>query len=339
MRKFLFAIAILVGILFVIANFTQVEEVAATLERSDWRFLLVALAIQAVWILNNAAMYRSIYRALGVEESLTSLFMLASASLFVNVITPSGMVGAVTLFIDKARRENYSVARATMAGLLFVLFDYLGLICVLVLGLVVLFRRNNLDTPEIVASLILVVIAITLGSLFVVGMRSVDRLGNVLAWCARQLNRILHPFIGRDYISEQRGHAFAHEAAEGFNELRQNRQGLILPFAYSLSSKALLVVVLFLVFVAFRTPYTPGTLLAGFTIGYLFMIVSPTPAGIGVVEGVLTLGLRSLNVPLGSATVIALAYRGVTFWVPFLWGIVAMRWLGWKSSAEKTRAA
>jgi uncharacterized protein (TIRG00374 family) len=335
MRKFLFAMAILVGILFVISNFTRVEEVAATIERSDWRFLLIGLAVQAVWILNNAAMYREIYRALGVEEKISTLFMLASASIFVNVITPSGMVGAVTLFIDQARRERYSVARATMAGLLFVLFDYLGLICVLAFGLIVLFRRNNLDTAEIVASLILVAIALALSALFIIGMRSVDQLGKVLAWGARQINKLLRPFIRREYVSEQRGYDFARDAAEGFLELRHNRQGLLRPFALSLSSKALLVVVLFLVFVAFRTPYTPGTLLAGFTIGYLFMIVSPTPAGIGVVEGVLTLGLRSLNVPLSDATVIALAYRGLTFWLPFLWGILAMRWLSTQTHASE----
>ncbi len=338
MRKFLFALAILIGILFVISNFTRVEEVAATIERSDWRFLLIAIVVQAFWILNNAAMYREIYRALGVEEKIGTMFMLASASIFVNVITPSGMMGAVTLFIDQARRERYSVARATMTGLLFVLFDYLGLICVLSLGLVVLIRRNNLDPPEIIASLILVSIAIGLAALFVIGMRSIDQLGRVLAWGARQLNRILRPFLRREYVPEQRGHEFAREAAEGFKELQHNRQGLLRPFALSLSGKALLVVVLFLVFVAFRTPYTPGTLLAGFTIGYLFLIVSPTPAGIGIVEGALTLGLRSLNVPLGDATVIALAYRGLTFWLPFLWGIMAMRWLSAQPTARKAES-
>ena len=42
-------------------------------------------------------------------------------------------------------------------------------------------------------------------------------------------------------------------------------------------------------------------------------------------EGVLTVTLRSLNVPLGSAAVITLAYRGFTFWLPLLFGIVAFR--------------
>jgi uncharacterized membrane protein YbhN (UPF0104 family) len=68
----------------------------------------------------------------------------------------------------------------------------------------------------------------------------------------------------------------------------------------------------------------------------MFMIVSPTPAGIGVVEGALTLGLHSLNVSLGNAALVALAYRGITFWIPLLFGMLSLRWLG---RAEKIQVS
>jgi uncharacterized protein (TIRG00374 family) len=68
-------------------------------------------------------------------------------------------------------------------------------------------------------------------------------------------------------------------------------------------------------------------LIAAFSIGYLFLIVSPTPAGIGTVEGALTLALSTMYIPMGSAVVIALAYRGITFWVPLAFGGIALRML------------
>ena len=68
-----------------------------------------------------------------------------------------------------------------------------------------------------------------------------------------------------------------------------------------------------------------GTLVAGFCIAYLFTIVSPTPSGIGVVEGALAIGLSSMGVPLSAATVVTVAYRGLTFWLPFLYGFVGIR--------------
>ena len=65
--------------------------------------------------------------------------------------------------------------------------------------------------------------------------------------------------------------------------------------------------------------------MGGFAIGYLFLIVSPTPSGLGVVEGVMTVVLSTLRVPLGAAALITLTYRAVTFWFPLAVGGVAFR--------------
>jgi uncharacterized protein (TIRG00374 family) len=78
-------------------------------------------------------------------------------------------------------------------------------------------------------------------------------------------------------------------------------------------------------FLSFDVPFSAGTIVGGFAIGYLFLIVSPTPSGIGVVEGVMTLALRTLRVELSDAVLITLAYRGVTFWLPMAVGAFAFR--------------
>jgi uncharacterized protein (TIRG00374 family) len=262
-----------------------------------------------------------------MDEQIERLYLMVAAAYSVNVVAPSGGMGGLAIFISEARRQEYSAARVTAAGVLVVLFDYVGFICVLALGLIVLFRRNNLNITELVASAVLVSVALVLAILLYLGMRSADAMGQALAWMARKVNGFLRPFIHREYLSEDRAHEFAHEAADSLSLVRQKPENLLLPAALSLSSKALLISILFLVFLAFKVPFSVGTLIAGFSIGYLFYIVSPTPAGIGVVEGALTLGLRSLNVPLGEATVVALAYRGITFWIPLLFGMLAFRLL------------
>jgi uncharacterized protein (TIRG00374 family) len=61
--------------------------------------------------------------------------------------------------------------------------------------------------------------------------------------------------------------------------------------------------------------------------GYLFLIISPTPSGIGIVEGVMTLALRSLGIALEDAAILSLVYRGFTFWVPFFFGMATFRQL------------
>jgi uncharacterized protein (TIRG00374 family) len=115
--------------------------------------------------------------------------------------------------------------------------------------------------------------------------------------------------------------------AEDLKALPERSQSLVIPLLYSLAGKALLMCVLSSLFLAFQVPFTAGTIIGGFAIAYLFIIVTPTPAGVGIIEGVMPLALSSLRVPWSEAIVITLAYRGITFWMPLGFGAVAFRML------------
>jgi uncharacterized protein (TIRG00374 family) len=86
-----------------------------------------------------------------------------------------------------------------------------------------------------------------------------------------------------------------------------------------------LICVMAFTFLALGTPFSVGTLVGGFSIGYLFLIVSPTPSGLGVVEGILPVALNTLRVKWEAAVLITLVYRAVTFWFPLAVGAVAFR--------------
>jgi uncharacterized protein (TIRG00374 family) len=180
-------------------------------------------------------------------------------------------------------------------------------------------------------------IAALIGTLLYLGMRSASLLGTALARLGRIVNAILRPFLRRDYIDTSKAHTFANEIAAGLKLAKAKPRGWLLPGALALSNKALLILILFLVFLAFKQPYTPSILVAGFSIGFLFLIVSPTPSGVGFVEPAMALALNSLNIPLGTAAVISLAFRGITFWAPLLVGMIAFRWAS--RQPEQTRSA
>ncbi|MFZ0533325.1 MAG: lysylphosphatidylglycerol synthase transmembrane domain-containing protein [Anaerolineales bacterium] len=325
MRKFIIAIVLFLGFIFVVAKLTEIQTIAETLKRGNWWFLGLALILELVWVINCGASFRSIYRAMGVEEQIGTLSLIVSAANFVNVIAPSAGVGGLAIFMSEARRRNYSPARAAVAGVLFLLFDYLGLIGILLVGLIILIRRNDLTLVVIVASAALVGLAMLFAFLLNLGMQSAEALGNALAKIAHFINRILRPFIHREYLSEVRAHEFAHDAAEGLIKMRSEPQTMIMPLVLALTNKTFLIIILTLVFLAFKIPLSIGTIIACFSIGYLFVIISPTPAGIGVVEGALTLALTSMYISLEDAAVITLSYRGITFWIPLLFGMISLR--------------
>jgi uncharacterized protein (TIRG00374 family) len=102
---------------------------------------------------------------------------------------------------------------------------------------------------------------------------------------------------------------------------------VIMPLILALTNKIWLLLIFTLVFLAFHVPLSPGTIVACFSIGYLFVIISPTPSGLGFVEGALTLAMTSMYISLEDAALITLSYRGITFWIPMLYGMVSLRML------------
>ena len=170
--------------------------------------------------------------------------------------------------------------------------------------------------------MILLVVAVAIGMILYLAYRSPTALGRKLASAARLINSLVRPFVHREYVSE-----FAADVSQGLGSLPERPRSLIRPILLSLASKGLLMSVLMCCFLAFDVPFSAGTIVGGFAITYLFMIVSPTPAGVGVVEGVMAVALRTLGVDFSQAVIITLAFRGLTFWVPLAVGAVAFRLL------------
>lgn len=326
MRNILLAIVIIVGLVFLAQQVERFESLVDVLRRGNPFWIGLAFVVQWAWLVNTAAQYRAAYRALDLHVSHRSLLPLVLASNFVNTVAPSGGMSGMAVFIDDARKRGLPTMRVTLAGVLFVLFEYTSFSVVLALGLIVLMRRNDLDSTEVIPSVILFAAAIALTAVVVLGMYSAQALERFLISAARLVNRLLRPFIHRDYLSEPFAHEFATEAAIGFSLLKAKpKDAWLMPFALALSGKSLLVSLLFLLFLAFEQPFSVGTITAGYSMAFLFTIVSPTPMGIGFVESAMTLTLRTLRVPLAAATVIALTYRGMTLWLPLLYGFIALQ--------------
>jgi uncharacterized protein (TIRG00374 family) len=328
MRKLLVAIVLLLAIFFVVTRLADIEQVVRTFQRGDPRWLALAVVVHLAALATLGLFLRAIYRVLGMEESAWRLMLVNVASSFVTVVTSTGGWGGVAVFAADARRRGLSTGRVAVAAAMYYLVDFLSALIVIGLGLIVLLQRNRLDGGELAAAAVLAAYACVLAVLLYLAWRSPERLGQLLESIGRWINARLRPLLRRDYLDVSRARQVAHDMGAGLHNARNTPRRLMLPMALALINKALMISVLFLVFLAFQQGSSVGVLIAGFGLAYLFMVVSPTPAGIGIVEGFLTLALNGLQVPLASAAVITLAYRGITLWLVVLYGMIAFRWIG-----------
>lgn len=336
LRKVLVWIAAAFAVVFVIVSITEIENIIAAMRKGNWLFVLLALLLQVICLLNNAYTYRTLYRLVGLEATWRNLFLLSTASTFINLIAPSGGIGGMAVFIDSAKQRNISSAKVIVIGILYAIYEYISLLCVVALGFVALIRRHDLTTSEIIAAFVLLVITIVFTLILYIGYRSTAQLGNLMFSLSTWINRLVYRFFHRDVINAENAHTLAAEIGEGVNALRGKNRHLLKPLLFALSNKALLIGVLTAIFLSLRVPFSLGTIVAGYGMAQLFFYVTPTPAGVGFVEGIFPLTLKALNVPFSKALLITLIYRGITLWFAFGVGFFSFRKLQRKNAKLKT---
>ena len=71
--------------------------------------------------------------------------------------------------------------------------------------------------------------------------------------------------------------------------------------------------------------HQPEPLICGYVVATLFAMISITPQGVGVVEAAVVVAFTSFGVSGAAGLSIALVYRGIVFWMPFLIGAILIQ--------------
>lgn len=306
----------------------QLVNVVEVLRDGIWYFVGGAFLVLALTIYNQARLYASIFRLFGLPAGEREMVPLYLVRRFVSVVAPSSGFSGWVPFFQFARKRDIGAGAVFAANLVYTILWYSSFFIFLFLGLLTLFIAHDLRWFEISAALFMLVTDV----IMIVGL--------VLAWVApRALTDSLR-WVGRAFATvfswlrrepPLQPHQFVKVAEDLTGAVEEMRQAgwpkMSVPVAHAVLNEALNILILFLVGLAFGVQLHFGVLVAAYSTSILFWVVSPTPGGLGFVEGTLIVVLTTLGVKAGNAAVITLAYRGITFWAPFLLGFLALRWL------------
>lgn len=309
----------------VFSRLTEIEHLADTLARGRWGWVLTAAALQIVYYVVVAGVYQSAFLAVGVASRARDLLAALLASLFVNTVAPSGGMAGSALFVDEAARRGLPAARAAAAALLARVLDSLGFSIWLLAGLVSLFVDHDLRPYQVAGAGVLVAVTAGAGGLLLVGLRSPHALHRLLDGFARLVNRVM-TWSGRP-APLPAGWADRHagELAQAGRALGERPLRVVRIVGVAVVGHLVNMLCLAALFAAFGQPVQARVLVAGYAVAILAWKTSPVPEGVGVVESVLVLVLTSMGVSSAKATVIALAFRGLGYWVPMGLGFVLLR--------------
>jgi len=164
------------------------------------------------------------------------------------------------------------------------------------------------------------------GTIFMItrGQRHAD------AWIRVLAKKI--PAINQDKVS-----ATIRKIAERITLLINNRRNLWWAFTWALLNWLLDAACLWVFLWAFGSLVSPVDLLVAYGLANVLAAIPITPAGLGVIEGVLIPALVGFGVPHEQAILAVLSYRLVNFWIPIPVGGIAYASLQWRRAATNSK--
>jgi phosphatidylglycerol lysyltransferase len=326
-KRWIFLVLMVLFLLVIVSQFTELKQLKITLEQGQWNWVLAAFLSQIAYYIVFTGSYQAAFYTVGIQTRTIDLIPLTLGSLFVNVVVPAGGAGGVALFTEDLARKGKPAAQVAIGVLLQLIADFCAFTLVLIPGLIYLFIEHDLKVYEIITAGILLLVTVALSSTLLLGIWKPLWLQRFFGWSQFTANWL----FGRLHRSISLADDWAQKNVEEFNlaavAVTNHPLRLLRTIGIALFAHLLDIITLYILFLAFNQPIGLGTLVAGYAIGILFWMITITPQGIGVVEGMMALTFTSLGIPSAVAATVALAFRGLTFWLPMLLGFFAVQQL------------
>jgi uncharacterized protein (TIRG00374 family) len=323
-------IYVLLAAAFFFAVFSYRDQLTATAEvlrEGVWYLVLITLFVLAAAIYNQASLYASLYRIFALPQQRKHLLPLYLVTRFVMVAAPSGGLSGWVPFIQDAHKRDLGVGTVLIANLVYMILWYSAFSLFLFVGLLHLFLVHDLQWFEISAAILLLAADAVMISLLLMAAFAPRLLRTTLDGVRRALERVFGWVKRPTPLKAHQVDRFIYDLKSAVGQMRRvGWRGMLRPIGHALLNETLNLAMLYILARSFGLHLSFGVLVAAYSVSILFYIVSPTPGGIGFVEGALVLILTSLGVDRPRATVLTIAYRGITFWLPFILGFVALRW-------------
>jgi len=294
------------ALVLVVTHRTEERELLRLADEIEPAWLILALLLQAGTYLTQGLVWRLAARATGHAPSFAKACELSLATLFVDQALPSAGISGMTLASGALARTGMPAPAVAAAILVNMSMYYLayGFCMALALGM----AMPSGYLPGWVTLPMSVFVLVRLGMAWFVIATPGGRLWGALRR-SRNLARLLDFFANAD------------------RALFRNRALLGRTFALHGATFLLDAATLWVAVLALGGSAPVGGLFACFMVSTFFRTIGIMPGGLGTFEAASVVSLKSIGLPLPVALSATLLFRGLSFWLPMLPGMMASRHL------------
>jgi Mg2+-importing ATPase len=306
--SWLFGAVVLATVIYVALHFSEEQALVEMFRQAEPWWALAAVLLQAGTYLSQGEVWRTVLRAGGYHLPLGNAYRLSLAKLFVDQVLPTGGISGATV-VARALETTGIPLGVVMASLVMSLVSYYAAYVLSLIAALGITTFGGHSTWLIVALSVLSIV-------FAMGLSSA-----VVTLSGRKRGRILAPL----YRLPLARRALALLKVADPRLVRNPR------LVARAAAWQLLIVMLdagslwMLVRAVGSSAASPASVFAAFMVASLLRTVGFVPAGLGTFEAASVYTLKLAGVPLAQALSATLLFRGLSFWLPMLPGLVFSR--------------
>ena len=266
--------------------------------------------------------YSFAFEAVDEHMDPRSTLPLVFGTFFMNTIAPSLNLAGTTLVVDDARRRGIAPGKATSAALLMQITVDSGFATIMLIGFAILAATVGLSPLWFLLGLVVIALVSVMVLILVLGRKRPALVLRILRPIERLVDRIRARFKKPPLDSWVERAVASFSDAAGL--IGHNPKTTAKVFGCSIVASSCELACFCLVGVAFGVTY-PEALICGYVVATLFAMISITPQGVGVVKAAVVVAFTSFGASSAAGLSIALVYRGIVFWMPFLIGAVLIQ--------------
>ncbi|WP_418763009.1 lysylphosphatidylglycerol synthase transmembrane domain-containing protein [Enteroscipio rubneri] len=321
-RNLLVGLVIVIVLAVVLLRGDQLVELADTIRKGSVIPLVAALLTQLGKYFAQSFAYSYAFEAVDERMSPRETLPLVCGTFFMNTIAPSLNLAGTTLVVDDARRRGIAPGKATSAALLMQITVDSGFATIMLIGFAILAATVGLSPLWFLLGLVVIALVSVMVLILVLGRKRPALVLRILRPIERLVDRIRARFKKPPLDSWVERAVASFSDAAGL--IGHNPKTTAKVFGCSIVASSCELACFCLVGVAFGVTY-PEALICGYVVATLFAMISITPQGVGVVEAAVVVAFTSFGASSAAGLSIALVYRGIVFWMPFLIGAVLIQ--------------
>ena len=311
-RRVVYFLLIVVVLYLLLPRLVGPERALGLLRRARWPLLVVAVVCEAISLVGYTDLFRHILGVLDVRLTFRRVLNIVLAGLsFSHLFGAGGAAGMVV---------SYNALRKQEAphGLIFVaiaaqnFFAYVVLWVMFLLALVSVVSSGRVNPLSYAFALVLIAFLLWLSGYGIYLYRHRAKMRRRVSQIAALVNRVYR----RELIRPESLDEWLDSLFAAMRRMGTHRGAKRTAVAYSCMFWVFDLLCLYLVFLALGYHIALSALLVSYAVANAVGSLSPTPGGLGAVEGLLITLLVSFDVPSPQAIAVVLLYRLINFWLP-----------------------